>query len=105
MYYINISVKRLLFYLLIFVLNLYLSYILMQICMYIKNYICTVILIKIMIQKEEMDLVHNLLIQSLQVFEMPIDLFLLEVCRYGSISKFHIGCLNYIIQTHIKDNL
>ena len=47
-----------------------------------KNYICTVILIKIMIQKEGMDLLHNLLIQSLQLFEMSIDLFLLGVCRY-----------------------
>ena len=30
---------------------------------------------KNMIQKEGMDIVHNLLIQSLQVFEMSIDLF------------------------------
>ena len=39
------------------------------------------------------------------VFEMSIDLFLLGVCKYRSISKYHIGCLDYIIQTHIKDKL
>ena len=60
---------------------------------------------KIMIQKEGIDLVLNLFIQSLQAFEMSIDNFLLGVCRYRSISKFHIDCLNHIIQTHIKDNL
>ena len=27
------------------------------------------------------------------------------MCRYRSVSKFHIGCLNYIIQTLIKVNL
>ena len=44
-----------------------------------------------MIQKEGMDLEHNLLIPSLQVFEISLDLFLLGVCKYRSISKFYIG--------------
>ena len=50
------------------------SYVLIHVCTNLHNYIHTVFLIKIMIQKEGMDLVNNLLIQSLQVFEMSMDL-------------------------------
>ena len=82
---------------------------------YALTYTYTVILIKNIIQKEGIDLVHKLLIQSLEVFEMSMDLglflFLIDqreggkLCRYRLGSKFHIRCLNYVIQTHIKDNL
>ena len=50
------------------------SYILIQACTYIHNYIYAVILIQRIIKKESICLVHNLLIQSLQVFEISIDL-------------------------------
>ena len=61
-----------------------------------------------------MDIVHNLLIRFLQVFEISMDLYLLYclikeirkgLYRYRSVRKFHISCLNYVIQTQIKDNL
>ena len=72
-----------------------------------------------MIQKEGMDLLPNLLFQSLQIFKMSIDLGLIHskindkkgwgvvvLCRYRSVSiLFLIGCLNYVIQTHINDNV
>ena len=49
------------------------SYVLIHVCTNLHNYIHTAILIKIMIQKEGMDLVNRLL-KSLQVFEMSMYL-------------------------------
>ena len=43
-----------------------------------------------MIQKEGMDLIHNLLIQSLQVFEMSIDLGI----SYFEIKEKEGGCVD-----------
>ena len=68
-----------------------------------------------MIQKEGMDIVLKLLIQSLQCFEnVHISwsiLFLLDqregrlLCRHRPASEFLIGSLNYVNQTHIKDSI
>ena len=68
-----------------------------------------------MIQKEGMDIVHNLLIQSSKCLwdvHGSWSILLLDQREGGgcvdirrSVSTFYISCLNYVIQTHIKDNL
>ena len=58
-----------------------------------------------MVQKEGMDLVHNLLIQSLQVFEMSIDLFLFGGMLICIILNIPFGQILLIAILYIEQNL